>query len=190
MIQKKTPAMKSVGSRNRILKGGKHEAIGTPLPDVRGVSPLAKNAAVLATQLQSRLSPLQKWLQQPRTVAASDAFKQRGALARTPLSQWTLTPSCRRQQMDAKLEEGACGMSPLLRRHPQCQSRGAQPARGARGASQMRHHHPHGSAPSPGRKLGGGLPHRKHGQRVRARAENDRPGHFESRTPRIEPIKE
>jgi len=76
---------------------------------------VAKSAVVVkATQLQSDPSPLQRQSQQLPTAAALDALERKLAPTQMPLSQWMLTPSCRQHQMDAKLEDGACGKNPLL----------------------------------------------------------------------------
>ena len=76
---------------------------------------MAKDAVVVkATKVQNDLSPVQRQSQQRQTAAALGAFERKLALAQMPLSQWRLTVSCRQHQMDARLEDGACGKNLLL----------------------------------------------------------------------------
>jgi len=76
---------------------------------------VAKSAVVVkATKAQSGPFPLQRQSQQLPTAAALVALERKLAPAQMPLSQWMLTPSCRQHQMDARLENGACGKNPLL----------------------------------------------------------------------------
>ena len=115
------------------LKDGEHEANGTPLQEIHGISLLsgerlvaciqlpsagtpsqkglrvAKSAVVVkiqATQLQSGPSPLQRQSQQPPTAVALGALERKLAPTQMPPSQWMLTPSCRQHQMDATAHAG------------------------------------------------------------------------------------